>query len=359
MSFVWSQSSTVQGIVLNEQNEPLPFVSISYGDSKGTSTNENGYYNIQVPANTQIALKFNSLGYKTTQVRINLSAGADKELNIVLKTDVEQMSEVVITDDRRTRVEGVTTISPEKVRLMPGANPGVENMLKALPGVSSNNELSTQYSVRGGNFDENLVYVDEIQVYRPFLVRSGQQEGLSFINPDLVRNVEFSAGGFQAKYGDKLSSVLSVDYRRPVSFRATAEGSFLGGQVSVEGASKDDKFSGILGVRYRDNSLFVDARQTDANFRPRFTDVQTKLSYQFSDRFSLDFLGNIAINTYDYEPNTRQTNFGTVQDPKALLVFYEGEEQDKFETYFGALKANYKVSDDFTAKFIASAYHTQ
>ena len=359
ISLCWSQNASLQGVVLNEDNEPLPFVSVTYGDAQGTSTNQNGFYKINIPANIQIAVTFNSLGFKPTQIKVNLSAGATKEVNIVLKTDIEQISEVVITDEKRTRVEGITTISPEKIRLMPGANPGVENMLKTLPGVSSNNELSTQYSVRGGNFDENLVYVDEIQVYRPFLVRSGQQEGLSFINPDLVRNVEFSAGGFQAKYGDKLSSVLAVDYRRPVSFRASAEGSFLGGQVAVEGASKDEKFSGILGVRYRDNSLFVDARQTDANFRPRFTDVQTKLSYQFTEKFSLDFLGNIAINTYDYEPVTRQTNFGTVQDPKALLVFYEGEEQDQFETYFGALKANYNVSDNYTAKFIASAYHTQ
>jgi len=266
---------------------------------------------------------------------------------------------VIITGRERKAVEGITILDPETIRLTPSANPGVEGLLKTLPGVSSNNELSTQYSVRGGNFDENLVYVNEIEVYRPFLIRSGQQEGLSFVNTDLVRNVDFSAGGFQAKYGDKLSSVLDITYRRPTRFDASLNASLLGGSISAGGITKDKKFAGIVGVRYRDNSLLVDARQTETNFRPRFTDVQTYLSYNFSEKFELGFLGNIAINKYDYEPLTRQTNFGTITNPIALTIFYDGQERDQYNTYFGALKGTYKANDNLTLKLIGSAYHTQ
>ena len=176
------------------------------------------------------------------------------------------------------------------LRKIPGGNAGVENILKTLAGVSGNNELSSQYNVRGGNFDENLVYVNEIEVYRPFLVRSGQQEGLSFINSDLVHNIDFSAGGFQAKYGDKLSSVLDITYKKPKKFGASVDASLLGGSVSVEGASKNNKLSGILGVRYRDNSLFVNAKETETNYDPKFADVQTFLTYKVSDKFDINFL---------------------------------------------------------------------
>ncbi len=203
-----------------------------------------------------------------------------------------------------------------------------------------------------------MVYVNEIEVYRPFLIRSGQQEGLSFVNTDLVQNVDFSAGGFQAKFGDKLSSVLDITYKNPIGFGANADLSLLGGSVSVEDISKDSKLSGIAGIRYRDNSLLVNAKQTETNFIPRFADVQTYLTYKFSDKFHLNFLGNIALNQYDYEPLTRQTNFGTLENPVALLVFYDGQEKDEFNTYFGAFKANYFLNDQTTLKLIASAYHT-
>ncbi|MDR6302211.1 TonB-dependent receptor [Mesonia maritima] len=354
-----AQTAVVKGIIFDEAQTPIPSANISYPNG-GTQTNENGFYFLEIPANEKVTLTYSYVGFKKITLTIEgLAEGEHKEINPVLKTTVEQIGQVVISGERNKRVEGIVSIEPETVRKIPGANAGVENLLKTLPGVSSNNELSTQYSVRGGNYDENLVYVNEIEVYRPFLIRSGQQEGLSFVNTDLVRNVEFSAGGFQAKYGDKLSSVLDIDYRRPVDFGASLEASFLGGSASVEGISKDEKFSGILGIRYRDNSLFVNAKETETNFKPRFADAQTYLTYQFSNKFELGFLGNISINKYDYEPVTRQTNFGTLQDPKALLVFYEGQEQDQYETYFGALKATYKVSDNYTAKLIASTYNTQ
>lgn len=355
---VFSQTAIVQGIIFDENKNPVAFANIS-SLTNGTVSNSNGFYKLEIQADQLEKLKISYVGFQPIEVKLNLEPGRIEELNFVLKTNIEQIGEVILQNDTRARIEGITTLTPETVRKIPGANAGVENLLKTLPGVNSNNELSTQYAVRGGNFDENLVYVNDIEIYRPFLIRSGQQEGLSFVNTDLVRNVEFSAGGFKARYGDKMSSVLDIEYRRPVSFGGSFEASFLGGSASVEGVSKDKKLSAILGLRYRDNSLFVNAKDVEANFRPRFADAQTFLTYQFNPKFELSFLGNIAINTYNYEPFTRQTNFGTLDDPQALLVFYEGEEEDQYETYFGAFKATFKPGENYTGKLIASAYHTK
>ena len=228
-----------------------------------------------------------------------------------------------------------------------------------LPGVNNNNELSTQYNVRGGNFDENLVYVNGIEVYRPFLVRSGQQEGLSFINTNMVQNIDFSAGGFQAKYGDKLSSVLDITYRKPTETAITIDASLLGASATFEGQFFDKKLSAITGIRYRDNSLFVNSKQIDINFRPRFTDIQTYLSYKFSEKFELNFLGNFSLNNYNYQPISRRTRFGTVVNPLELIVFYTGEEQNNYLTLFGALSGDYTINDDFKITATASRYNTQ
>ena len=224
-----------------------------------------------------------------------------------------------------------------------------------MPGVNANNELSTQYAVRGGNYDENLVYVNEIEVYRPFLVRSGQQEGLSFTNSDLVQNIDFSSGGFQAKYGDKLSSVLDITYRTSTfKIWSTLEASFLGGSISMDNVSKNQKWSAITGVRYRDNSLLVNSQQTETNFRPRFADVQSYVTFTPNTKWQFGFLGNISQNKYDYQPLTRQTNFGTVNEPIALLVNYEGREKDRYNTFFGAVKSIYNLNENTNFKFILS-----
>ena len=354
---LFAQKSTVKGIVLDESNKPLPGVNIVH-NSGGTQTDINGYYLLEIPANENITITFSYLGFKNVRLSITLEPNADYEFNPVMKTDIEQIGEVILSRKKRKRLEGIQTISPDVIRKMVGANAGVENLLKSLPGVSGNNELSTQYNVRGGNYDENLVYVNEIEVYRPFLIRSGQQEGLSFVNSDLTRSVDFSAGGFQAKFGDKLSSVLDIEYRQPVGMGASVDLSLLGGSIAVEGISKSERLRGIIGIRYRDNSLFVDAKQTETNFKPKFADAQTYLTYKFSNKFELGFLGNLSINDYQYEPLTRQTNFGTLTNPIALLVFYEGQEKDRYNTYFGALKGTFVASENYTAKFIASAYQT-
>ena len=358
MLFVgYAQTATLKGVILDETNSPILNVNIKAG-TYGTVTNANGFYLLEIPANTDVSVEFTHLSHKKVITKFNLKNGEDYEFNPVMSTSIEQIATVIITNKRQKEVEGIISLKPETIRKIPGANAGVENLLLTLPGVSNNNELSTQYSVRGGNYDENLVYVNDIEVYRPFLVRSGQQEGLSFVNTDMVQNVDFSAGGFQAKYGDKLSSVLDITYKNPYQFEVNADVSLLGGSVSVEGISKDSKFSGIVGVRYRDNSLLVKAKETETNYKPAFGDAQGYFTYKFSSKFHLSFLGNASINKYNYQPQTRQTNFGTLTDPIALLVFYEGQEKDRYQTYFGAFKGTYFVNEDLTLKGIVSRYHT-
>ncbi|MDO7173651.1 carboxypeptidase-like regulatory domain-containing protein [Mariniflexile sp. AS56] len=353
----YSQTATIKGVILDENNTPIVNVNIK-SNAKGTVTNINGFYLLEIPANKDVSIEFTHLSHKKIVSVFNLKNGEDYEFNPVMSTSLEQIAAVIVTNKRQRDVEGIITLKPETIRKIPGANAGVENLLLTLPGVSNNNELSTQYSVRGGNYDENLVYVNDIEVYRPFLVRSGQQEGLSFVNTDMVQNVDFSAGGFQAKYGDKLSSVLDITYKNPYQFEVNADLSLLGGSFSIENISKDSKFSGIVGLRYRDNSLLVDAKETETNFKPSFADAQAYFTYKFTSKFHLSFLGNAAINKYDYQPQTRQTNFGTLTDPIALLVFYEGQEKDRYQTYFGAFKGTYFANDDLTLKLIASRYNT-
>ena len=356
-NFVFAQFARVKGIILDENNNPIENVNISY-QTKSTITNANGFYSLTVPANKKITLLFTHISLKKSIATLELKTNEDFEFNVIMNDNAEQMGEVIITAKNRKRIQGITTIEPEMIRKIPGANAGVENILKTLPGVYSNNELSTQYAVRGGNYDENLVYVNEVEVYRPFLVRSGQQEGLSFTNTDLVQNVDFSAGGFQSKYGDKLSSVLDITYRRPTKFGITAEASLLGGSIAIDAVSKNQKWSAITGVRYRDNSLLVNSQQTETNFKPTFADLQTNIIYNASTQWQWSFLGNISQNKYNYQPISRQTNFGTINEPIALQVYYEGQEKDKYDTFFGALKTTYKPSENFTLKFITSAYHT-
>jgi hypothetical protein len=353
----FTQTARVKGIVLNEDNQPIEGVNVVFQGSK-TTTNNAGFYLLVIPANVKSNLKLTHISFKSAVIGLELKPNEDYELNLVLNSNVEQIGEVVISNNNRKQVEGITSISPKVIRLIPGANAGVENILKTLPGVYSNNELSTQYAVRGGNYDENLVYVNEIEVYRPFLIRSGQQEGLSFTNTALVQNVDFSAGGFQAKYGDKLSSVLDITYRRPTKFGASLEASFLGGGISVENASKNQKWSSISGIRYRDNSLLVKSQDIETNYKAPFLDVQSYITFTPNTKWQFGFLGNISQNKYNYKPLTRQTNFGSLSEPIALLVEYNGEEKDKYNTVFGAFKSTYTINENANVKLITSVYHT-
>jgi hypothetical protein len=357
--FGLAQTATIKGVVLDEFKMPIAEVNVQSNNNEGTITDDSGFYLLKIPANTNVKIRFTHINHKNVEITVNLLAGEDFEFNPVMLVNVEQIETVVLTGKTRKNVEGVTSISPQILRTIKGAQPGVENILKTLPGVNISNELSTQYSVRGGNFDENLVYVNGIEVYRPFLIRSGNQEGLSFVNTDLVDNVDFSAGGFQAKYGDRLSSVLDITYRNPVDFGVRTDLSLLGGSLAVETVSKDSKFSSLTGLRYRDNSLLLNSLETEGAVEPVFVDAQTYLTYKFSDKFHLNFLGNISLNQYNFEPSNRQTNFGTLQNPIALLVFYDGQEKSQYQTIFGAFKADYFANDKLTLNFTISAYHTQ
>lgn len=350
------KTAIVKGFVKNKQNQALENVSVTFGNS-GTTTKKNGSYEIRIPLNETITLTFRSVGYRELTKEFTAKRVSVIRFSPVLTSKSEVLEEVVV----ETKKEDATTLKIDKnlVTKIPSANQSVTTILMTLPGVSNNNELSTQYNVRGGNFDENLVYVNGIEVYRPFLIRSGQQEGLNFVNTNMVQNINFSAGGFQAKYGDRLSSVLDITYRKPTEFALAVDGSLLGGSFTIEDRLLNDKLSALVGVRYRDNSLFVNSKQIETNFRPRFTDVQGYLSYEHNEQWTFNFLGTFSLNDYDYQPVTRRTRFGTVSDPLELIVFYDGQERDQFLTIFGALSAEYQVNEDLKLTANVSAYNTQ
>ncbi len=357
-SLIFAQkTATVKGRIINKYNTPIEGVAISYL-SKGTTTDTNGNYSFTIPMRKTVTVTFSHVSYKTVVRKFTSRGRKTFNFSPNLNFKTQELEEVVLKNQKK-EAQGITKIETKKVKNLVGVNAGVENVLMTLPGVSNNNELSTQYNVRGGNFDENLVYVNGIEVYRPFLIRSGQQEGLSFINPHLVQNINFSAGGFQAKYGDKLSSVLDITYRKPVDFGIQIDASLLGGSFTIEDTFLNNKLSAILGVRYRDNSLFVNSKQTEVNFRPKFTDVQTFLSYKANKKLTLNFLGNFSLNDYNYKPLTRKTRFGTIANPLELIVFYQGQEQDEFQTLFGALSADYQVNDDLKITGTISSFNTQ
>ncbi|AZJ35328.1 carboxypeptidase-like regulatory domain-containing protein [Tenacibaculum singaporense] len=357
-SLVFAQkTATVKGIITNKFNTPIEGVTISYL-SKGTTTDANGMYQFTIPIRKTVTVTFTHVSYKTLVKKFTSRGKRSFNFSPTLQIKSEELEEVIVKNQQK-EAQGITKIKTKKVKNILGANAGVENILMTLPGVSNNNELSTQYNVRGGNFDENLVYVNGIEVYRPFLIRSGQQEGLSFTNPHMIQNINFSSGGFQAKYGDKLSSVLDITYRKPTNFGIQLDLSLLGGSFTIEDTFANNKLSAIVGVRYRDNSLFVNNKQTEVNFRPQFTDVQSFLSYQATNKLTLNFLGNFSLNNYNYKPLTRKTRFGTLTNPLELIVFYQGQEKDRFQTLFGAFSADYQVNDNLKLTGTISSFNTQ
>lgn len=331
----WSinaQTATITGIVLNSNNIPIQNASIK-AENLGTTTDATGYYLLKVTADKPIDVHISHLGYLTATLNnLTLTSNELFVFNPVLTQQATQISEVTVSANGQRQLNGITTVSTEVIQKIPAANAGVENILKLLPGVGSSNELSTQYTVRGGNYDENLIYINGIEVYRPFLVRSAQQEGLSLVNNEMARQVLFSAGGFQAKYGDKLSSVLDIEYKNPIDFSTTIDLSFINSNITLETISKNKKFGSISGLRYRNNSLLVNTKDTEANYRPLFFDFQTFETFRFSKKFKLDFLGYASINDYRNEPISRQTDFGTLSSPRSLIVNYEGRENSKFQT---------------------------
>jgi len=347
----------LRGRIADEENNPVFLANVSIeGLPAGTMTENDGEFVLKLPRQRNFTLVISCIGYKP--MKIPYAEIQDQEfIEITLETEVTDIKEVSVS----TRREYATTlrhIDISAMSLVPGTEGSVESLIKSLPGVSSNNELSSQYSVRGGNFDENLVYVNDVEIYRPLLVRSGQQEGLSFVNSDLVSSVNFSAGGFDAQYGDKMSSVLDIRYRKPTEFKSSLTASLLGGAAHIEGTSPDKKFSWLSGFRYKTTAYLLNSLETSGEYDPKFTDFQSLLSYDFSPKFSLSFLSNISSNAYNFVPQTRKTEFGTAKNPLNLVIYYEGNEADQFETYLGALTMEYKPSNDLSLKFIGSAFST-
>jgi len=353
---VTSQNAIIKGVVKNTHKIPIEGVSITYS-KYGTTTNKKGEYQLTVPATVNLTITFSHLSFKTLTKTIKIPKNKTFRFSPILESKTELIGVVTLKNDKKN-AQGFIEINPANVNKIPGANQGVENILMTLAGVNNNNELSTQYNVRGGNFDENLIYVNGIEVYKPFLIRSGQQEGLSFINSSMVQNITFSAGGFQAKYGDKLSSVLDITYRVPKEFATSINASFLGGGATIEGTLLNNKLSAIFGVRYRNNSLFINSKDIETTANPNFTDAQTFLSYVVNTKLKIDFLGTYSINNYNYTPVTRRTKFGTISNPLELIVFYEGQEKDTFKTLFGALKGSYILNKNLNFSVTASTYHT-
>lgn len=358
--FAQSNNATLFGKVTDQSGKPVEIANISIKNSTiGTVTNRQGEYLLRIPANKSIVIVFSTLGYQSVERTITAREEQRLELNATLDQIDQEIGEVQVTEHRRnkTNIDRIDTKYLSSITDV--GTGGVEALIKTLPGVSTNNELSSQYSVRGGNFDENLVYVNDIEVYRPFLIRAGQQEGMSFINSDMVSSIEFSAGGFDAKYGDKMSSVLDIKYRRPTGFAGSASASLLGGSVHVEDLSGNGKFSHITGVRYKTNRYMLGSLDEKGEYNPNFIDAQTYLTYKFNNVFDVSFMGNVAQNEYNFIPQTRKTSFGTFNKAYNATVYFEGQEVDNFVTTTGALVANYHPHERLNLKFIGSAFHSK
>ena len=352
------QTAILSGKITDPDQKPLSSVNISLaGTNLGTSSENNGQYRLEVPAETDLTITFSMLSYETQVVIVNLDPGEEHELNITLIATLEELREVQVTG-RREIIENFITLDLKDLEKFPSVSGEIEAVLKTLPGVSSNTELSSQYSVRGGNYDENLVYVNGIEIYRPFLIRSGQQEGLSFINSDMVGSLQFSAGGFDASFGDKMSSVLDITYHQPESFGGSVSASLLGGSVHIEGISKSGRLSHATGIRYKSTKYLLNSFDTEGDYNPVFTDIQTFLTYDLSKNWEISFLGNYANNKYQFTPQNRRTSFGTITDAVQLFVLYDGQEVDKYATWQGALSTDYRPSGKLHLKFFVSAFQT-
>jgi hypothetical protein len=354
-----SFSQEVIGTIFNSASGKLEGVNISLAKTTiGTTSDQDGSFNLKVSPNKKQTLFFSFIGYKTKSINIPmLKMGQTYKVEVNLQNAGININNVTI-EDEQIRNNTFQKVDAKLNNTIPTASGGVEALIKTLPGVSSSNELSSQYSVRGGNFDENLVYVNGIEVYRPFLIRSGQQEGLSFINSDLVSAIQFSAGGFSAKYGDKMSSVLDITYKKPKKFAGSATMSLLGANLHLEGVNKSKKLSFIVGARNKANQYLLNSLETQGEYQPNFSDIQSFINYDFSEKLSMNILFNFSKNTFKQVPQTKTTRFGTVDIPLELFIYFEGQEVDEYETYFGAYQTTYKPNDNLNLSLTVSAFET-
>ncbi|MBD8937989.1 carboxypeptidase-like regulatory domain-containing protein [Leyella stercorea] len=352
-----AQTFTLSGRVIDENNDPVEFASVSCPkQGKMTMTSLKGDYSLQLQSVDSVEIRFSMVGYKT-KVRTLRRPRGKQTMQVVLHSSDNALSEVTITG-KRIETGQTQELSKEHLKSMPSTTGNaVEEMIQSQAGVSTHSELSSQYNVRGGSFDENSVYINNVEIFRPFLVRSGQQEGISVINPDMVEKIGFSTGGYEARYGDKMSSALNIEYRRPKRFEASATASMLGASAFVGMSNK--KFSWSNGLRYKTTKYLLGSMDTKGEYQPTFIDYQTYLTYSPNKRWDIKFLGNISDNHYNFTPEDRETNFGTMENVKAFKVYFDGQEKDVFRTFFGSLGITRKFNENTSLSLIASAFNTR
>lgn len=352
-----AQTFTLQGRVTDENNDPIEFASVScLKQGKMTMTSLKGEYSMQLHSADSVVIKFSMIGYKA-KTRVLRRPRGKQTLQIVLHSDENQLGEVTVTG-KKIETGQMEDISKDHLKSLPSASGNaVEELIQSQAGVSTHSELSSQYNVRGGSFDENSVYIDNVEIYRPFLVRSGQQEGISVINPDMVEKISFSTGGYEARYGDKMSSALNIKYRKPKKFEATASASMLGASAFVGVSNK--KVSWSNGFRYKTTKHLLGSMDTKGEYSPTFIDYQTYLTYTPNKRWEIKLLGNISDNHYNFTPEDRETKFGTMENVKAFQVYFDGQEKDVFRTFFGAVGITRNFGEKTSLSLIASAFNTR
>lgn len=357
LTFLQVQASVkITGQITDENNEPLEFATIKIaGTAVATTSDLEGRYTLSAPDSDTIRVVFTCIGYEDAKRRLVEPKGT-VTVNVKMSPASYALGGIEVTEIQK-QTGAIQKIDASSYRLAPDASGnGVESMITTMAGVTSGNEMSSQYNVRGGSYDENSVYINGIELYRPQLVTSGQQEGLSVINPDMVGAVSFSTGGFPAQYADRMSSVLDITYREPESFEGAASLSLMGGSLTLGSSSR--RFTQLHGIRYKSNSSLLSSMDDKGEYDPRFFDYQTSMTFKFTDKWKLNFLGNVAINNYRFVPATRTTNFGTSTDAKQFKVYFDGQEKDKFETWSGALSLNFKPNKANEFALIASGFMT-
>ena len=344
------------GKVIDAEEQPIEFATVRIaGTAVGATTGLDGSYSLSVTESDTIEIIFTCIGYKEHKQKL-ISPSGNVNVNAKLFKTTRELEAIEVTEYKK-QTGGMQTLDAGQLKVGPNASGNaVEGLLTTIAGVSSKDEMSSQYSVRGGSYDENSVYINGIEVYRPQLISSGQQEGLSIINPSLVGSIEFSTGGFSAEYGDKMSSVLDITYRQPESFEGNVAASLMGTEAAI--GQSTGKFSQLHGIRYKRNTTLLSSLETKGEYDPSFFDYQTNLRLKLNDQWNISFLGNIAMNNYKFTPKTRSTSFGTSQNVKEFTVYFDGKERDRFETYFGALELNYDVNKSTGFTLLASGFLT-
>ncbi len=360
--FAFSSSAqnviSLTGKVLDPDGKPVESAHIrNMSNNTGVISEKDGTYSLKILKAKNVLIQVSCIGYVAQSFTLNSETDSISNYNIIMEVSVSDIGEVSVVGELSPE-SNLIKIEAKHIDLYPDISGNIESLIKTMPGVSSGSELSSQYSVRGGNFDENLVYVNDIEIYRPMLVRSGQQEGLSFLNSDMISSIHFSSGGFESRFGDKMSSVLDIRYNKPVEFSGAVSLSLLGGTAHLEDISKNGKFTYNTGFRYKTSQYVLNSLETKGDYNPNFYDFQSYLTYKVNRSLDFDFLGYYSLNSYKFVPENRKTSFGTIDEALNLTIYYDGKEVDRFETYLGAFTTNYYPNENLVLKLIISAYQT-